>query len=433
MSVAAMSSFACAAASARGAAARRVRCQLGGAGQERRDRRDAAARLRPAGGPLQLPGERLVRCPGGMGAVPGAPVRIGVRVGRLGQRRVGALAIRHGGGAVGGRSHERMPEADPEPDLEEPCRGGRIRRHAGEPEPVGRTPQQRRVSDGVGCSHEQQAPALLRERFELPREAELDAIRQGHRAGRSETAGELPGSQAAGQLEQRQGVAAGLADDAVAQPHIERPVDRRGQQPARVRITQPTDVESRKSREVQPVARLAHREDHAHRLREQAAGDEGEGLRRGPILPLGVVDHAEQRALLGDLGEEAQHGEARRGSGRARRRRRSGPAPRRARRAAGRAVGPGGRASARRAGAARSTPAPSRTRRRPPERHDSRRTARRGGPAARSCRRRPPRPGPGRGCDPRARPRRRGRAPRIRPAGPAGPTPATARSPCRGP
>ena len=198
----------------------------------------------------------------------------------------------------------------PSADLEEPCRRGRVRRHGGEPEPVGRTPQQRRVADGVGCRHEQQAPALLRERLELPREAELDAIRQRHRAGRPETARELPGSQAAGQLEQRQGVAAGLADDAVAQPHVERPVDRRGQQPARVRVTQPTDVEARKSREVQPVARLAHREDHAHRLREQAAGDEGEGLRRGAVLPLGVVDHAEQRALLCDLGEEAQHGQA---------------------------------------------------------------------------------------------------------------------------
>ena len=310
MSVAAMSSFACAAASARRAAARRVRGQLGGAGQERRDRRDAAARVRPAGGALQLHGERLVRCPCGVCAVPGPPIGIDVRVGRLGQRRVDALAIGHGGGAVGGRSHERMPEAYAEPDLEEPCRRGGVRRRGGEPEPVDRSPQQRRVADRVGRRHEQQTPTLFGELLELPREAELDAVRQRHHAGRPKAPRELRGRQAPRQLEQRKWVAARLGDNAVSQAHVERPVGRRGQQRARVSVAQPSDIETRKTREVEPVGGLPHREHHAHRLREQAAGDEGERLRRRAILPLGVVDHTEERALLCDLGEEAQHGEA---------------------------------------------------------------------------------------------------------------------------
>ena len=51
------------------------------------------------------------------------------------------------------------------------------------------------------------------------------------------------------------------------------------------------------------LARLARGEDEPDPLGEQAPRDEPEGLRRGLIEPLGVVDDAEERVLLGDLGE----------------------------------------------------------------------------------------------------------------------------------
>lgn len=41
-----------------------------------------------------------------------------------------------------------------------------------------------------------------------------------------------------------------------------------------------------------------------------AAGDEREHLRRGAIEPLLVVDDADQRLLLGDIGKQAQDGQA---------------------------------------------------------------------------------------------------------------------------
>jgi hypothetical protein len=48
-------------------------------------------------------------------------------------------------------------------------------------------------------------------------------------------------------------------------------------------------------------------EDNGDRLREQAAGCEGERLRRGAVEPLGVVDQADQGLLLGGLGKQAEH------------------------------------------------------------------------------------------------------------------------------
>ena len=54
---------------------------------------------------------------------------------------------------------------------------------------------------------------------------------------------------------------------------------------------------------------VARGEDQADRLRRQAARHEREDLRRGAVEPLLVVDHAEQRLLLGHLGQQAQHGQ----------------------------------------------------------------------------------------------------------------------------
>ena len=54
--------------------------------QERRGRGQPAAGLRPPGRPLQLRRDLLVRSGRGLGPVPGPAIRIGQRVGHLGQR-----------------------------------------------------------------------------------------------------------------------------------------------------------------------------------------------------------------------------------------------------------------------------------------------------------------------------------------------------------
>ena len=59
---------------------------------------------------------------------------------------------------------------------------------------------------------------------------------------------------------------------------------------------------------------LPHREHQGHRFRQQPPRHEGKDLRRSPIEPLRVIHQADQRLLLGDLGQQAQHGQTRPGS-----------------------------------------------------------------------------------------------------------------------
>ena len=67
-------------------------CRIGGQYyrtlQERRGRGQPAAGPRPPGRPLQLRRHLLIRPGRSLCPVPGPPVRIGDRVGHLGQRRV---------------------------------------------------------------------------------------------------------------------------------------------------------------------------------------------------------------------------------------------------------------------------------------------------------------------------------------------------------
>ena len=61
-------------------------------------------------------------------------------------------------------------------------------------------------------------------------------------------------------------------------------------------------------------------EDQSHRVRAEAARDEGQHLRRCAIQPLLVIHQADQWLLLGSVGKQVQHGETehepiRRGTG----------------------------------------------------------------------------------------------------------------------
>ena len=130
----------------------------------------------------------------------------------------------------------------------------------------------------------------------------------GTAAGEPEPARQLRRRQPPHQLQQRQRVAARLADDLVADPRVQRPGEHRVQQRARIALAQTLDHELRQSRQL--VARSASREHQADRFRLQAARNEREDLRRGAIEPLLVIHHADQRLLLGHVGEQAQDGQA---------------------------------------------------------------------------------------------------------------------------
>ena len=86
------------------------------------------------------------------------------------------------------------------------------------------------------------------------------------------------------------------------------PGQHRVQQRARIGLAQTLDHQLRQSRQL--VARHASREHQADRFRLQAARDEREDLRRGAIEPLLVIHQADQRLLLGHVGEQAQDGQA---------------------------------------------------------------------------------------------------------------------------
>ena len=111
-----------------------------------------------------------------------------------------------------------------------------------------------------------------------------------------------------------------LGDDLVTDRRIERAVHVLQQQRARIAVAEPVDGQLRQPGEdlvADAGPCCAHERDP---LGEEPAGDESEDLRRGAVEPLRVVDDADERLLLGDLGEQRQRGEphqepVRRGTG----------------------------------------------------------------------------------------------------------------------
>ena len=126
------------------------------------------------------------------------------------------------------------------------------------------------------------------------------------RVGEPEPARELRRRQPARQLDQRERVAARLAEDPGPHPLVERPRDRRVQQQPGVVGGQPLDHELRQPFEHVLVAGLAQREHQSHPLGQQPARHERERLRGHPVEPLRVVDDAHERLLLGGVGQQAQ-------------------------------------------------------------------------------------------------------------------------------
>ena len=200
-----------------------------------------------------------------------------------------------------------MAEAHPGAERDQLCR---LRRRDGvgsDPESLGRPPQQRDVADRLGRRREHQPLGPGRERFEAPQEALLDVAGQRPRVGKAESARQLGGRQTAGQLDQRERIAARLGDDPVPDPLVEHSGQRRGEQRTGVAVRDPLDGQLRQTGEPIRVAGLADGEHHRDPLREQAPCHERERLRGRAIEPLHIVDQAHQRLRLGRLGQEAQH------------------------------------------------------------------------------------------------------------------------------
>ncbi len=275
--------------------------------EERRRGGQPAARLRPAGGALQLGGHGLVGAGRRRGQVPCATVSAGARVGHLGQREVHGPPFARRRRAVDRRADERMQEGHALPDHQEPL--GLVRRRLADPEPLDRAPDQQRVVDRLRGGDEQQQPRIVGQRLQASQEALLDPPRHLGGGLQAERRRQLRGGQGPRQLEDGQRVPPGLGHETADDALVDAARDDGGEQRACVLVGQRPEVELRQPRELAGVGRVADGEHERHRLGEQPAGDEAEHLRGGRVEPLRVVDDAQQRALGSGLGEEAQRRE----------------------------------------------------------------------------------------------------------------------------
>ena len=174
-----------------------------------------------------------------------------------------------------------------------------------DPEPVGGTPQEQRVPHRIRRGDQQQHSRLVCKRLQPALEALLDPPGQGLRAEQAEPAGQLRCGKASRQLQQRQRIAAGLRNDAIADPLIEHEPDHRSEERLRVPFAKSANLERRK-----PLERLvgfARGEHQRDGLGQQPPGDERERQRRGVIQPLRVIDNAQQRPLVGRLRQQTQY------------------------------------------------------------------------------------------------------------------------------
>ena len=222
-----------------------------------------------------------------------------------------AVTVVVGRGTVGGGSDERMRELDTRPDLDQPGFHRRVGGGHVETERLGGTAEEHSVAEGLGGGGDDEEPGVSGELEEALGEALFDL--PGHRmaAGKSEPAGKLgrggPGSR---QLEQGERVAVALRDDLIAYSRIHRTVHVVQQQGPGVAFAESLDGQLGESGEDVVTAVRARRTHERDPFCVQAAGDETENLGGGVVEPLRVVDDADERLLLGDLGEQRQRGQA---------------------------------------------------------------------------------------------------------------------------
>ena len=387
--------------------------QLGGALQERGGRGEPATALRALRGARHLGGDLLVRNRRRVRAMPGAPVGVDGPVGRVGERPVHVAAVARMRRAIDRRADERMREAHACVQLDQTGRLGRLPGLAADTEPVGGAPQQAQVAQRLGRRRQEQELRLARKRLGALEEGVLDAARQRSPVGEPEPARDLCRRQPARQLDQRERVAAGLAEDPGLHPLVERPRDGRVQKQPGLVGSQPLDRRAPATPRARAGRRTRATRTPIRPARPTAGAPRTTASARTPGRASGRRRRCTRAAAPRRRRPAGSGPPAPRGSGPVAARR-SGRTPCSARRAAGSAGARDGRASARTAHAGRRRAAPSRTRRLPPGRSGSPSRLPTGAARGRSCRLPPRRGGPAHGSGPCAPPRGVAPAPRAR-------------------
>ena len=161
----------------------------------------------------------------------------------------------------------------------------------------------------VGGDHAEQTLRRLRQPPHALEEEPLGDARKRQRGRQRLGAGELPGGQRRRELDQRERVAAGLLEQHVADGRRDRAAGAEADQglcrvrvqAAELELAQPAGLEA-------PVAALARAEQHHDALGVESPGDEQQRVGRRRVEPLRVVDQAQDRAALRQLGDERQAG-----------------------------------------------------------------------------------------------------------------------------
>jgi hypothetical protein len=231
-------------------AMRALGCEGGGPLEEGRAGRQPAARLRPSGRALELGRHLLVGARRRLRPVPGSPIGVEIRVGRLGERVVRLSPFARLGRAVDRRPHERMAERHRVVEGQEAFRLDHVCGRFRDPEQLGRPPQQHGIPERLRRGHEQERSRLERRPGQPAREAPLDPRRQGQRRRQAEAAGELGRGEPAGKLQDRERIPASLGDDPLEDRLVESRREDGLEQDARVAAAERLDRELREARQL---------------------------------------------------------------------------------------------------------------------------------------------------------------------------------------
>ena len=153
--------------------------------------------------------------------MPGAPIRIRLGVGCIGEGAMDAVPILGGGRAVGGGPDEWMRELDPPTYSEQTRVHSRVGRTHVNPERLGGTVEQQRVTQRLRGRGEEEQLRLGGKYSEAPDVALFDLADHRLAVGQPEPASKICGPPAARQLKERKRIAMAVCDDLVADRSIE--------------------------------------------------------------------------------------------------------------------------------------------------------------------------------------------------------------------
>ena len=256
---------------------------------------------------LELGRDVLIRNGRRVRAMPGAAIRVDVRVRGLREGSVDLAPLMRAGCPVDGRANQRVAERHPGGERQQIFRFENVSSGRRDPEPV--VPRARPASGRrrVSRRHEQQAARSLGQPLQPEQEALLDAGGDGARPGadRIRPRAGLRTSRAAAPA-MRAGSRESRRRSSRARAHRGEPAGPNQAAPAH-RDDQGRHVKLRQTGE--RLTHLSCREDERDLLREEPPGHERQGPRGGDVEPLGVVDDAE-KWLLGRLGQQPEDRQA---------------------------------------------------------------------------------------------------------------------------